>query len=48
MIEIADKIQEWYVQIQNKSSFDEVYIDGYGAVGMLLPTIRKKTNSDRA
>ena len=48
VIEIADKIQEWYVQIQNKSSFDEVYIDGYGAVGMLLPTIRKKTNSDRA
>lgn len=42
VIEIADKIQEWYVQIQNKSAFDEVYIDGYGAVGMLLPTIRKR------
>lgn len=42
VIEICNKIQDWYYMIARPSAFDEVYIDGYGAVGVLMPTIRKR------
>ena len=42
VIEICDKIIEWYKHIVDRSRFDGVYIDGYGSIEILIPTIRKR------
>lgn len=42
--EICNKIKEWYYQIESYK-LDAVYIDGYGAVNILMPTIRKQLAS---
>lgn len=42
VIEICNKIAQWYYILPDKSRFDGVYIDGYGSVQVLIPTIRKK------
>lgn len=40
--EICNKIVEWYKMLRNPSLFDGAWIDGYGAIGIMIPTIRKK------
>ncbi len=42
VLEIALKIYEWYYSIRSAKKFTGVYIDGYGAIELLIPTIRKK------
>lgn len=45
VIEICDKIIEWYKKIPDPSRFAGVYIDGYGSIQVLIPTIRKRLYS---
>lgn len=40
--EIANKVVAWYYSLISLNKFDGVYIDGYGAIQILIPTIRKK------
>ena len=40
--EIVDYIYEWFVEIKNDGAIDSIRIDGFGAVQVLIPTIRKK------
>ncbi len=42
VVEICDFIEKWYKQVLTPIKIDAVYIDGYGAVNVLLPTIRKE------
>lgn len=42
VLEIANKTMEWYNSVGVKNKFTGVYIDGYGAIQILIPTIRKK------
>ncbi len=42
VLEICKKIIEWYKQIRNRGLFAGVWIDGYGAIELLVPTIRKQ------
>lgn len=42
VVEICNQIVEWYSMIIDKGRFAGVYIDGYGSVQLLIPTIRKK------
>lgn len=43
--EIANKVLEWSHSIQDLSRLDGVWIDGYGAIQIMIPTIRKKIMS---
>ena len=46
VIEICNKIVEWYKLLQDRGRFDGVYIDGYGSIQVLIPSIRKKLQND--
>lgn len=40
--EICTHIQMWHNEIQNLNAIDSIRIDGFGAVQILIPTIRKE------
>lgn len=40
--EICQKIKEWYLNIENLGQFKGVFIDGYGVIELIMPTIRKR------
>lgn len=42
VIEICRVVIGWYMKIKNPENFDGVWIDGYGSVHLLIPTIRKQ------
>jgi len=42
VIEICNKIIEWYKLILDPNKFEGVFIDGYGSIQVLIPTIRKR------
>lgn len=43
--EICNKIISWHKKIRDPGRFSGVWIDGYGAINLLIPTIRKKLMS---
>lgn len=45
VVEVCDKIISWHKMIRDDMLFDAVYIDGYGAVELLIPTIRKRLHA---
>lgn len=45
--EICNKIAEWYNSILNINAFNSIRVDGYGAIQVLIPTIRKQLASMR-
>ena len=47
VLEICNKIKEWHSKIKDISRFEGVFIDGYGSIQVLIPTIRKKLWSMR-
>lgn len=42
--EIGKQLKSWYDEIKNINKIDGIYIDGYGAIQILIPTIRKKVH----
>lgn len=42
VMEICSTIERWHNEIQNIGAIDSIRIDGFGAVQILIPTIRKE------
>lgn len=46
IIEISNKIIEWYKLLADPNKFDGVFIDGYGSIQVLIPSIRKHIHNE--
>ena len=42
VLEMCNKIVEWYKKLVDRGKLEGVYIDGYGSIEVIMPTIRKK------
>lgn len=45
--EIVNKVANWYDTINDYSRFDSIWIDSYGAIQLMLETLRRKVQSER-
>ena len=43
--EIALKVKEWLDKVVDWSRVDGIWVDGYGAIAIMIPTLRKKLQS---